>query len=73
LGVAFAIPSKPSTSGYRVHIETYRNETDAHRAYHRLEQLDHYMIDHVFFNVEPQHAAPQYIIIWYRRHCPKII
>ena len=54
LDVAFAIPSKPSTSGYRVHIGTYRNETDAHRAHHLLEQLDHYLLDHVFFNVEPQ-------------------
>ena len=53
LDVAFAIPSKPSTSGYRVHIGTYRNETDAHRAHHLLEQLDHYLLDHVFFNVEP--------------------
>ena len=54
LDVAFAIPSKPSTSGYRVHIGTYRNETDAHRAHHLLEKLDHYLLDHVFFNVEPQ-------------------
>ena len=54
LDVAFAIPAKPSTSGYRVQIETYRNETDAHRAHHLLEQLDHYLLDHVFFNVEPQ-------------------
>ena len=54
LDVAFAIPSKPSTSGYRVHIGTYRNETDAHRAHHLLEQLDHYLLDHVFFNVAPQ-------------------
>jgi hypothetical protein len=52
--VAFAIPSKPSTSGYHVHIGTYRNETDAHRAHHLLEQLNHYLLDHVFFNVEPQ-------------------
>jgi hypothetical protein len=37
LDVAFAILSKPSTSGYRVHIGTYRNETDAHRAHHLLE------------------------------------
>ena len=54
LDVTFAIPSKPSTSGYHVHIGTYRNETDAHRAYHLLKQLDHYLLDHVFFNVEPQ-------------------
>ena len=54
LDVAFAIPSKPSTSGYRVHIGTYRNETDAHRAHHLLEQPDHYLLDHVFFNVAPQ-------------------
>ena len=54
LDVAFAIPSKPSTSGYRVHIGTYRNETDAHRAHHLLEQLDHYLLNNVFFNVEPQ-------------------
>ena len=52
--VAFAIPSKPSTSGYRVHIGTYRNETDAHRAHHLLEQLGHYLLNNVFFNVEPQ-------------------
>ena len=54
LDVAFAIPSKPSTSGYRVHIGTYRNETGAHRASHLLEQLDHYLLDHVFFNARPQ-------------------
>jgi hypothetical protein len=54
LDVAFAIPAKPSTSDYRVHIRTYRNETDAHRAHHLLEQVDHYLLDHVFFNVEPQ-------------------
>ena len=54
LDVAFAIPPKPSTSGYRVHIGAYHNETDAHRAHHLLEQLDHYLLDHVFFNVEPQ-------------------
>ena len=41
LDVAFAIPSKSSTSGYRVHIGTYRDETDAHHAHHLLEQLDH--------------------------------
>ena len=52
--VAFAIPSKPSTSGYHVHIRTYRNETDAHRAHHLLEQLDDYLLDHLFFNVEAQ-------------------
>ena len=54
LDVAFAIPSKPSTSGCRVHIGTYRNETEAHRASHLLEQLDHYLLDHVFFNARPQ-------------------
>jgi hypothetical protein len=54
LDVAFAIPSKPSTSGYRVHIGTYRNETEAHRASYLLEQLDHYLLDHVFFNARPQ-------------------
>ena len=54
LDVTFAIPSKPSTSGYHVHIGTYRNETDAHRARHLLKQLDHYLLDRVFFNVEPQ-------------------
>ena len=54
LDVAFAILSKPSTSGYRVHIGTYRNETVAHRPHHLLEQLNHYLLDHVFFNVEPQ-------------------
>jgi hypothetical protein len=54
LDVAFAIPSKPSTSGYHVQIGTYRNETDAHRVHHLLEQLDHYLLDHVFFHVEPQ-------------------
>jgi hypothetical protein len=54
LDVTFAIPSKPSTSGYHVHIGTYRNETDAHRAHHLLKQLDHYLLDHVFFNVEPK-------------------
>ena len=54
LDVAFAIPSKPSTSGYHVHIGTYRNNTDAHRAHHLLEQLDHCLLYHVFFNVEPQ-------------------
>jgi hypothetical protein len=37
LDVAFAIPSKPSTSGYHVHIGTYRNAIDAHRAHHLLE------------------------------------
>jgi hypothetical protein len=54
LDVAFAIPSKPSTSGYCVHIGTYRNETDAYRESHLLEQLDHYLLDHVFFNAGPQ-------------------
>ena len=54
LDVAFAIPAKPSTSGYRLHIGIYRNETDAHRAHHLLQQLDHCPLDHVFFNVEPQ-------------------
>jgi hypothetical protein len=54
LDVAFAIPSKPSTSGYHVQIGTYRNETDAHRVHHLLEQLDHYLLDHIFFNVEPK-------------------
>ena len=39
--VIFAIPSKLSTSGYRVYIGTYRNETEAHRAHHLLEQLNH--------------------------------
>ena len=37
LDVAFATPSKPSTSSYQVHIGTYRNETDAYRAHHLLE------------------------------------
>jgi hypothetical protein len=37
LDVAFANPSKPSTSGYHVHIGTYRNAIDAHRAHHLLE------------------------------------
>jgi len=54
LDVAFAIPSKPSTSGYRVHIGTYRNEIDAHRAHHLLKQIDHYLLNNVFFNFEPQ-------------------
>ena len=39
---------------YRVHIGAYRNETNAHRAHHLLEQLDHYLLNNVFFNVEPQ-------------------
>ena len=41
LDVAFAIPSKPITSGNRAHIGTYRNETDAHCAHHLLEWLNH--------------------------------
>jgi hypothetical protein len=54
LDVAFAVPSKPITNGFCVHIGTYRNQSNAHRAHHLLEQLDHYLLDHVFFNVEPQ-------------------
>ena len=62
LDVAFAIPSKPSTSGYRVHIGTYRNETDARRTQHLLKQLEHFLLNNVFFNVEPQQrrTAPHY-------------
>ncbi|MDC0476263.1 hypothetical protein OAN83_00510 [Alphaproteobacteria bacterium] len=54
LDVAFALPPKSSTSGYRVHIGTYCNETDAHRAHHLLKQIVHYLLNNVFFNFEPQ-------------------
>ena len=37
-----------------MHIGTYLNETGAHRAHHLLKQLNHYLLDHVFFNVELQ-------------------
>ena len=52
--VAFAISSKLSTSSYSVHIGTYRNETDAHRAHYLPEQFDHSMRDSVFLNVKAQ-------------------
>ena len=36
LDFAFSIPTQPGTSGYVVHIGTYRNKTEAYRAQHHL-------------------------------------
>ena len=62
LDVAFAIPPKTSTSGYRVHIGTYLNETDAHRAHHLLEQFDHNLLNNVFFQLRATTAPHRNIL-----------
>jgi hypothetical protein len=46
--------SVPANTLGPVHIGAYRNETDAHRAHHLLKQIDHYLLNSVFFNFEPQ-------------------
>ena len=40
LDFAFSIPAQPGTTGYAVHIGTYRSKTEACRAQHQLEQSD---------------------------------
>ena len=55
LDFAFSIPAQPGTSGYVVHIGTYRSETEAYRAQHQLEQCDPHHCGHIAFSVTPLH------------------
>ena len=51
LDFAFSIPAQPGTTGYVVHIGTYRSETEAYRAQHQLEQSDPHHFRHIAFSV----------------------
>ena len=51
LDFAFFILAQPGTSGYVVHIGTYRSETEAYRAQHQLEQSDPHYFMHIAFSV----------------------
>jgi len=55
LDFAFSIPAQPGTTGYVVHIGTYRSETEAYRAQYQLEQSDPHHFKHVTFTVAPLH------------------
>ncbi|MEC8654757.1 MAG: hypothetical protein VXX83_04615 [Pseudomonadota bacterium] len=55
LNFAFSIPAQPGTTGYVVHIGTYRSETEAYRAQHQLEQSDPHHFRHIAFSVTPLH------------------
>ena len=55
LDFAFSIPAQPGTTGYVVHIGTYRSETEAYRAQHQLEQSDPHHFRHIAFSVTPLH------------------
>ena len=55
LDFAFSIPAQPGTTGYMVHIGTYRSETEAYRAQHQLEQSDPHHFRHIAFSVTPLH------------------
>ena len=55
LNFAFSISAQPGTTGCVVHIGTYRNETEAYRTQHQLEQSDPHHFRHIAFSVTPLH------------------
>ena len=55
LDFAFSIPAQSGTTGYVVHIGTYRSETEAYRAQNQHEQSDPHHFRHIAFSVTPLH------------------
>jgi len=52
--IAFDVAAQPAKAGYRVHVGTYRDETDAHRAHHQIEKIRDSAINNVYFSVLPR-------------------